>query len=112
MTVKKPRVIKDYEKLDDEIQEQIKLVYPMGFSDHLITFTDKGGRLVSALPFETLEKYYLVRMTSLQAVEIIEQDDDYDLDGSLKDSVKEEYENKYSDLDFLSDNLADEDNDD
>ena len=49
----KPRVIKDFEKLDKDIQEQIKLEYPEGFEDNLIYFTNKEGKRVSALPFET-----------------------------------------------------------
>jgi hypothetical protein len=63
MNQSKPRVIKDYDKLDPAIQEQIKLVYPTGFSDHLIFYFDKEGKNVSALPFETDDKYYLIRMT-------------------------------------------------
>ena len=108
MNQNKPRVIKDYEKLDPEIQEQIKLVYPYGFSHHLISFTNKEGKLVSALPFETDEKYYLIRMTVREAEILVEQDDDYDFDGSLKDSVREDYENKYADLEYLNDQLEDE----
>ncbi|MGQ8338879.1 hypothetical protein ACUNWD_20140 [Sunxiuqinia sp. A32] len=109
MTVSKPRVIKDYEKLEEAIQEQIKLVYPNGFSQNLITFTNKDGLLVSALPFETDEKYYLVRMTSQEAKEIIRDDDDYDDDGTLKDETKEEYEDKYSELDYIAENIGDDD---
>ena len=63
MIQNKPRVIKDYEKLDPEIQERIKLEYPSGYSDNLIYFNNKEGKRVSALPFETDDKYYLVRMT-------------------------------------------------
>jgi len=96
----KPRVIKDFDKLDVEIQEQIKLTYPEGFEDNLIYFTNKEGKRVSALPFETEEKYYLVRMTVEEAQQIIEDDDDYDSDGNLKDEIKEEYEEKHAeDLD-------------
>ena len=101
----KLRVIKDYEKLDQEIQEQIKLNYPYGFSENLIQFYNKDGKLVSALPFETEEKYYLVRMTISEAEQIIDDDDDYDNDGTLKDNIKEEYEDKYEDL--SSDDLED-----
>ena len=67
MSTNKPRVIKDFEKLDSAIQEQIKLVYPEGFSDYLVYYTNKDGFRVTALPFETDEKYYLVRMTIVQA---------------------------------------------
>jgi len=91
----KPRVIKDYDKLPLEIQEQIKLEYPFGFSDNLIRFTNKDGLIVSALPFETEDKYYMVRMTVGEAIKIVEDDDDFDDDGILKEGIKEEYANKY-----------------
>lgn len=97
----KPRVIKDFEKLEKDIQEQIKLEYPEGFEDNLIYFTNKDGKRVSALPFETDEKYYLVRMTIEEAQQIIEDDDDYDEDGNLKDDIKLEYEEKHGEEDDL-----------
>ena len=103
MSQPKPRVIKDFEKLDPEIQEQIKLSYQQGFSQHLISFTNKDGNLVSALPFETEDKYYLVRMTVNQAVAIVEGDDDYDDDGVLKTEVKAEYTDKHPDTEPLMD---------
>lgn len=120
MNANKPRVIKDYDKLDPEIQEKIKLEYPSGYSENLIYFTNKDGKRVSALPFETEDKYYLVRMTVYEAEKIIEDDDDYDSTGSLKDSAKEEYESKYADDEFLAaeteveeaDDVADDDYDD
>ena len=117
----KPRVIKDFDKLDLSIQEQIKLVYPEGFEDNLIYFSNKEGKRVSALPFETEEKYYLVRMTFEEAQQLIEDDDDYDDDGNLKDEIKEEYEEKHaeeadeeetSDFDIADDSDEDEDEDD
>jgi hypothetical protein len=91
----KPRLVKDYDKLDLEIKEQIKLNYPDGFLSHLITFTNAKGELVSALPFETDDIYYLVRMTRAEAREIIEDDDDYDDDGMLLDDVRDDYLDKY-----------------
>ncbi len=108
MQLQKPRVIKDFEKLDVQIQQQIKLVYPNGFSDSLIAFTNREGKRVKALPFETEDKYYLVRMTVQEAEAIISEDDDYDDDGVLKDDVKEEYEDKYADLDYIAENLEED----
>lgn len=93
----KPRLITSYEKLDSSIQEQIKLEYPEGFSQHLISFNNKDGNRVSALRFETEVKIYLVKMTQIIADQIIEDDDDYDDDGNLTDDAKEEYEEKYDD---------------
>jgi len=120
MNTSKPRIIKDYDKLDPEIQEKIKLEYPSGYSENLIYFNNKEGKRVSALPFETEDKYYLVRMTVYEAEKIIEDDDDYDSSGSLKDSAKEEYESKYAEDDILAgtddvseiDDVADDDFDD
>lgn len=108
----KIRVIQDFEKLSNELQEQIKLFYPEGFSQHLIRFTNKEGRKVSALPFETEDKYYMVRMTTSEAVDIILQDDDYDDEGLLKDHVKEEFEDKYSETEYIDDEYSDDDMDD
>ena len=96
----KPRVIKDFEKLDDKIQEQIKLTYPNGFSEFLVSYTNKEGLRKTALPFETDDYIYLVRMTEDEAVAIIDEDEDFDDDGTLKVDIKEEYEEKYNDIDF------------
>jgi hypothetical protein len=100
MNPSKPRVIKDYDKLDPEIKERIKLQYPNGYSENLIYFTNKDGKRVSALPFETEDRYYLIRMTVFEAEKIIE-DDDFDSNSSLKENIKEEYESKYGDDDDI-----------
>ncbi|HOZ29779.1 MAG TPA: hypothetical protein PLL66_02580 [Bacteroidales bacterium] len=109
MSTSKPRVIQDFDKLSKDLQEQIKLTYPNGFSQHLIQFTNKEGKLVSALPFETDEKYYLLRMTTQEAKDIIFADEDYDDDGILKESVKEEFADKYAEIDYMNDALEEED---
>ncbi len=88
----KPRVVKDYDKLNEVVQKQIKLKYPFGFTSYLITFKNAQGKFVSALPFETDDRYYLVRMTRDEAETIIEEDDDYDNEGMLKKDVRDEYE--------------------
>ena len=92
--ISKPRVVKDYDKLAPEIVEQIKLKYPRGFVFYLITYTDHKGRFVSALPFETEDRHYLIRMTASEAQAIVEDDDDFGDDGVLKESIKEELTEK------------------
>ncbi|MFC3881205.1 hypothetical protein ACFOSV_13510 [Algoriphagus namhaensis] len=104
MSQQKLRVIQDYEKLSSDLQEQIKLVYPNGYRDHLISFTNAKGERVSALPFETFEKIYMVRMTAAKAVLLVEKDDDYDDDGVLKEDVREQYEDDHADADYLGEN--------
>ncbi len=99
----KLRVTQEYERLSEELKEQIKLVYPYGFSRHLITFKNREGKNIKGLRFETDEKIYLIRMTVVEAQNIILRDDDYDDEGNLKDDVKEEYEDKYADVEYLPD---------
>ena len=86
----KPNIIKDYDKLTEEIISQIKLYFPRGYEKQLITFKNAKGKLVSALPFEAEDCYYLVKMTRSQAQEIIRNDDDFDTNGILKTSAKED----------------------
>ena len=107
----KPIVIKDYDKLTADVVEQIKLVYPMGFTSHLISFTNRHGEKRKGLPFETEEYYYLIRMSEAKAKAIIEDDDDYDDDGNLKKSAKIKYEDKHDDEDFLNELNSNSDND-
>ncbi len=104
----KPRVIKDFDKLSSELQEQIKLNHPYGFDKHLIFFKDAKKKFVSALPFETEDRYYLVRMTREEACDIILEDDDYDDDGLLKLDIKAEYSAKYDDIIIPDKELSEE----
>lgn len=107
----KPRVTQQFEKLSDDIQEQVKLAYPEGFSQHLISFVNREGKKVKALRFETDEKIYLIRMSVMEAEQIIEDDDDYDEDGVLKDEVKEEYEEKHGDDEYEGEDEEEEEDD-
>ncbi len=90
----KPRIVKDYEKLSEEVIAQIKLQYPYGFEKKLIQFKNQHNKFVSALPFETDDYYYLIRMTRAEAQEIIDDDEDYDQDGNLTEEAKEKLEDE------------------
>lgn len=109
-TSNKPRVIKDYEKLTEELLEQIKLVYPKGFRSHLVEFRGLDGQKRKGLPFETEDKYYLIRMNIQKAIEVIAKDEDYDEAGNLKKRVQMELEEKYEDEDHLDEYNSNEDN--
>ena len=52
MTGTKPRIIKDYDKLDQKTEEMVKLVYPPGFRKHLIPFVNKAGEKKMGLNIE------------------------------------------------------------
>jgi hypothetical protein len=58
----KKKVIKDYKNLPEDIREAIRDKYPQGFVNHIITFFDKDKQLITALPYETEEISYLIKM--------------------------------------------------
>lgn len=95
MNQSKPRVARLYENLTTEVQEKIKFAYPAGFSQHLISFTNKEGKIVTALQFETDDENLLIKMSVKEAERIIEADDDYDDLGNLREEKVEEFEDKY-----------------
>lgn len=86
----KKRLVKDYDALPEEIIREVKLKYPTGFANFLVSYLDKEGKKVSALPFETDDIYYLIRMTVQEAKRIVKEDEDYDDDGVLRGNFKEE----------------------
>ena len=97
MTNNKPKVLKSYNKLDRKLQQQIKLFYDEGFAENLIHFFDKDGLKITVLPFETEDRYYMIKMTEGEAIAIVDEDDDYTDEGFLKDNVKQELEDKFVD---------------
>lgn len=107
----KPKVIKDYEKVSEELLEQIKLIYPKGFRRHLVEFVGLDGQKRKGLPFETEDKYYLIRMSVEKAIYVISEDDDYDDKGNLKPKVQAKLADKYDDEDHLDDFNSNDDND-
>jgi DNA-directed RNA polymerase subunit delta len=109
----KKRIIKDYDALTPEILEHVKLKYPTGYADHLISYSDREGKKVSALPFETEDAYYLIRMTIIEAKRLVKDEEDLEEDIALKDEmsgveVGDEFDGEGED-DDIDDNVSDED---
>ncbi|MBU6341040.1 MAG: hypothetical protein KGS48_06055 [Bacteroidetes bacterium] len=110
----KKRVVKDYDSLPEDIIRLIKMKYPTGYADHLVSYTDKEGKKVSALPFETDDTYYLIRMTILDAKRIVKEDEDFDEDGVLRGDfaeveVGDEFDGEGEEDDDITDGTSDED---
>lgn len=103
MTATKKRIVKDYDQLPEDLLARIKLEYPFGFEDNLVSYVDAKGVRVSALPFDTDEIYYLVRMTKKEAQQIVEDDDDYDEDGNLRDDFADDVDSDTDDDSETSD---------
>jgi hypothetical protein len=72
----KKKVIKDYKNLPEEIREAIKEKYPQGYLHHIITFFNQDKQLISALPYETDEISYLIKMPS--SLHLNDEDEDTD----------------------------------
>lgn len=83
----KPKVIKDFVKLPDDMQEEILEKYPEGYSQHLILFTDKDGKYASALPYETEDRFYLLRMPKVNVRTKSDDEDDDDDDNDYGDDL-------------------------
>jgi hypothetical protein len=109
MSQNKPRVIKDFEKLDPKVQEMIREAYPGGYGNALISITNKDGMLISALPFETDDKYYLVKMPVREAKVV--EDDDFEDDVFVKETVKPDLEDEFKEEFGSDDDAADDDAD-
>ncbi len=58
----KKRLIKDFDKLEKEFQQKLKLEYPDGFTNSLVSYYDKEGKRQTAVPYATDEIYYLIRI--------------------------------------------------
>mgnify|MGYP006988854308 CR=1 FL=1 len=84
----KPRIIKDFDKLSDDMQEQVKAMYPDGFSAYLISFTNREGQLCSGIPFETEDRMYLLRINN-EDTGNVDDDDFFDdkNDDDISDNV-------------------------
>ena len=76
----KKRIIKDFDQMPQDILVQLKSRFPHGYQEHLLRFNNANGELVSALPFETDDIFYLVRMDVSGGFHIIEEDLDDDFD--------------------------------
>ena len=95
----KKRIIKSYEQLSEDMVEKLKEKYPDGYEDRTITFTNPRGEIEVAIPFETDDIYYLIKLPRTNAAEEDEEPesnnfDEFDNFESLEigDDVQEEEE--------------------
>ncbi len=60
--VTKRRLVTSFQKLTPEMQEEVKAKYPLGFSDAMMRIDKPNGDFFYAVPFETEEIFYLVKI--------------------------------------------------
>ncbi len=105
----KPRIIKNYEKLDDKLRKEIEAAFPNGIAQEIKTFDIGGGRFMNALSYENDDFCYLIKFPVTEDIDNDEpqddlgEDDDMHLEGG--EDVEEEEED--DEVEKKVDNLED-----
>jgi hypothetical protein len=100
--VSKPKLVKDWDKMPKDIVAAIKAEYPNGFSHKLISYTTPKGEKVLALPYDTDDIAYLVRVTIMESKNIQRADDDDDDDIAVVKAPREDLDLDGLDIDGLA----------
>ena len=92
----KKRLVVSLKSMTLELQEAVKAAYPAGFADYMMRIPKPNGEFFFAVPFETEEISYLVK-----------------IDVKIDDASHEEEDRDYYDDDLKgADELANDDSDD
>lgn len=82
MTGKK-HLVTSFHNLTPEMQEEVKSLYPAGFSEAMIRVDKPNGDFFYAVPFETADTAYLVKI-DVKIDDGIEEDDKDFYDDDLR----------------------------
>lgn len=85
----KKRIVKAYDTLSPELVKLMHAAYPDGFEGAMISFFDRDGKRVSAIPFETDDIYYLIKMVEKKS-KPAKGDDDIDAELEVDAPAAEE----------------------
>ncbi len=77
-SIKKRRVVISYNNLSAELQAEVKAYYPKGFTEAMIRIEKPNGDLFYAVPFDTEEVAYLIKI-DVKVDKGSRDDDDKDL---------------------------------
>ena len=115
----KKKLVVDYKTVPNSIVEAIARKFPDGITDgDYIRYVNAKGERVSAIPIETEDAYYLVKM----GVELQEKVDEMDLDDIIpantddddfdKDATTEDDDDGFADKEDKKETSYDDDDDD
>ena len=80
----KIRLVVSLKNMTPELQEEVKAAYPAGFADYMMRIPKPNGEFFFAVPFETEEISYLVKIdVKIDDASHEEEDKDY-YDDDLK----------------------------
>ena len=103
----KKRLVTSFNNLPLELQEEVKAAYPLGYTDYMMRIDKPNGDFFFAVPFETEEISYLVKIdVKIDDVSGDEEDKDYyddDLKGAdelANDESDDEPADDHSDYDI------------
>ena len=103
----KKRLVTSFNNLPLELQEAVKAAYPLGYTDYMMRIDKPNGDFFFAVPFETEEISYLVKIdVKIDDLSNEEEDKDYyddDLKGAdelANDDSEEEPADDHSDYDI------------
>ena len=101
--IAKKRLVTSFNNLPQELQDAVKELYPAGFSEAMMRVDKPNGDFFYAVPFETEEVSYLVKI-DVKIDEISDEEDDKDyFDDEIKGA------DELSDDDHGGDELNDDD---
>jgi len=93
---KKKRLVTSFHNLTPEQQNEVKALYPLGFAEVMMRIDKPDGTFFYAVPFETEDTYYLVKI-------------DVKIDDAAEDSDDGYYDDDLKGADDLSDSTSEED---
>ena len=102
----KKRLVVSLKNMTPELQEEVKALYPAGFSDAMMRVDKPNGDFFYAVPFETEEVSYLVKIdVKIDELTDEEEDKDYfddEIKGAddLADDVNSHHEEDMDDDDI------------
>lgn len=73
----KRRLVVSFHNLPTELQEQVKALYPLGYADAMIRVDKPNGDFFYAVPFETPDTSYLVKI-DVKIDDMSEEEEDKD----------------------------------
>uniref|UniRef100_UPI004056AB41 hypothetical protein n=1 Tax=Alistipes sp. TaxID=1872444 RepID=UPI004056AB41 len=97
---KKKHLVTSIHNLSPELQEAVKAFYPLGFQEAMLRIDKPNGDFFYAVPFETEEIAYLVKI-DVKIDDVVDEDDD-----------KDYYDDEIKGADELQDSVAQDDPED
>ena len=97
----KSRIFRTYKMLPSEMTEQLKLIFPRGFKQHLIAIKNLNGEMCFALRYITENCIYFITLSPEKAQKIILLDSDFNEQGILLEERKSEILDKYPHMTFV-----------